>query len=68
MALDIGVVVALATKTGLPLAGLGCLGTSPHVTFDVLGVNVRLWGGPLALLLRHSLSFRSPRGSALVTL
>lgn len=67
MALDIGVVVALATKTGLPLAGLGCLGTSPHVTFDVLGVNVRLWGGPLALLLRHSLSFRSPRGSAFVT-
>jgi hypothetical protein len=56
VALDIGI-VALATNTG-PLRGLGLFGPSPDVTFDVLAVDVRLSSGSLALLVRHTLSFR----------
>ena len=66
VALDVGI-VTLATHTGLALAGLG-LFASPHVAFDIIGVGALFGNGPLALLLRHTLSFRLPRGSALVAL
>ncbi len=66
VALDVGI-VTFTTHTGLALAGLG-LFTSPHVGFDVVSVGALFGDGPLTLLLRHTLSFRSPRGSALVAL
>lgn len=66
VALDIGVVI-FALHTGLALAGRA-LFASNDVSLDVLSVSVRLRDGPLALLLRHTLSFRLPRGSALVAL
>ncbi|HVD09700.1 MAG TPA: hypothetical protein VNB88_03555 [Gaiellaceae bacterium] len=66
MALDVGI-VTFATHTGLALAGLG-LFTSPDVAFDIVRVGALFGDGPFTLLLRHTLSFRSPRGSALVAL
>jgi hypothetical protein len=65
VALDVWI-VTFAMHTGLALAGLA-LFASLDVALDVVGVGVRLRDGPLALLLRHTLSFRLPRGSALVT-
>ena len=66
VALDVGIVM-FAIHTGLALAGRA-LFASIDVSLDVLSVGVRLRDGPLALLLRHTLSFRLPRGSALVAL
>lgn len=66
VALDVWI-VTLATHTGLALAGLG-LFAAPDVAFDIVGVGAFFGDGPLSLLLRHTLSFRLPRGSALVAL